>query len=94
MNIYLNLLIIIIYKRSEIPPIDKPTITKLKIFLGLKRKVNVIVPMGINKIATVKIIPKTLPRKTLSTFFWIYEKNCKLNIVKNKLNKAGYNASI
>lgn len=66
-----------------------PTIEKLNRLVGFIIEENTQVPNGINSIATENIIPKTLSKYMSSTFLWVYEKICMLNIVKNKLKING-----
>lgn len=47
--------------------IDTPIIKRLKVLLGFKTTEKKTVPSGIKRIATVKMIPNTLPRNSLST---------------------------
>lgn len=73
---------------------DAPIIKKLKVLLGFNATEKKPVPIGIKRIATVKIIPNTLPKNSLSTSFWTIEKNWILKIERNKLNNAGEKAKI
>ena len=52
---------------SDNTVIDTPIIKILKVLLGFKTTEKKTVPSGIKRIATEKIIPKTLPRNSLST---------------------------
>ena len=79
-------------KISDNKVIDTPIIKRLKVLFGFKIIEKNPVPIGIKSIATVKIIPKTLPRNSLSTSLWTIEKNWILKIDRNKLNSAGDNA--
>lgn len=74
--------------------IDTPIIKRLKVLLGFKTTEKKTVPSGIKRIATVKMIPNTLPRNSLSTSLWTIEKNWILKIERNRLNNAGEKARI
>lgn len=74
---------------SDNTVIDEPIIKRLKPLLGFKTTEKNPVPTGIKSIATVKMMPKTLPRNSLSTSLWTIEKNWILKMDRNKLNNAG-----
>lgn len=52
----------------------EPIIKRLKLLLGFNATEKKPVPIGIKRIVIVKIIPNTLPKKSLSTSFWTREK--------------------
>lgn len=56
-----------------------PIIKKLIVFFGFNIIENIHVPIGTKRMATVKIIPNTLPRNSLSTSLCTIEKNWILN---------------
>lgn len=74
--------------------IDIPIIKKLKVLVGFSTIEKNPVPIGMKSMATVKMIPKTLPRNSLSTSLWTIEKNWMLKIERNRLNSAGEKARI
>ena len=68
-NIYHSILYLLnsVPNTSDNTVIDDPIIKRLKVLLGFKTTEKKTVPSGIKRIATVKMIPNTLPRNSLST---------------------------
>ena len=68
-----NIFQLILYLLNSIPNtsdntvIDAPIIKRLKVLLGFNTTEKKPVPIGIKRIATVNIIPNTLPKNSLST---------------------------
>jgi hypothetical protein len=54
-------------KTSDNTVMDPPIMKRLKVLLGFKTTEKNPVPTGIKSIAIVKMMPKTLPRNSLST---------------------------